>query len=105
MKSKKKPKVAFFALTSCSGCMMRTLDLEYELPQILKLVDYAYFHIVREDQEQGPYDITFVEGGVTTKAEVREIKRIRKESKYLVALGVLYPILTRGGKPFLCSLT
>ncbi|MCP3682426.1 MAG: oxidoreductase [bacterium] len=82
-----KPKVAFFSLTSCSGCQISVLDLETELMEIFKHFDVIHFPLVKEENLHGPYDITFVEGAVANKEEIKKIFEIRAKSKIVIALG------------------
>lgn len=82
-----KPKVGIFSLTSCEGCQMRILDLEENLLEIFEKVDIINFHLMKGVNLKGPFDITFVEGAVVKKEEIKKIKEIRKRSKYMIALG------------------
>jgi coenzyme F420-reducing hydrogenase gamma subunit len=36
---------------------------------------------------KGPYDLSLVEGSITTSADVERIQRVRRDSKYLVTIG------------------
>ncbi|MEM2918151.1 MAG: oxidoreductase [Candidatus Altiarchaeota archaeon] len=83
----RKPKVGIFSLTSCEGCQIRILDLEENLLDIFSLVDIVNFHLTKGKNEEGPFDISFVEGAVVRKDEIEKLKEIRAKSKYLIALG------------------
>ena len=93
-----KPKVAIFKFASCSGCQLVFLDCEDELLDIVGAVDIAYFPEAKRDNAAGPYDISFVEGAITSPDEVERILEIRKQSKLLVAIGAC---ATTGGLPSL----
>lgn len=82
-----KLRIAIVKLTSCSGCLVQFLNLEDELPELLKFVDFAYFLEVDGEPRSGPYDATFIEGSVTTEDEIKVIKKFRNESKVVIALG------------------
>jgi coenzyme F420-reducing hydrogenase gamma subunit len=74
-------------LTSCAGCQFEILDLEDELLNLFKAVDIVHFPMAKAKNEEGPFDIAFVEGAVSTEEEKAQLEKIRADSKYLVALG------------------
>ncbi len=86
MQEKNRPRVAFFSFTSCEGCQLMVLSCEDELPDIFHQVNIVYFREAMTPKSDD-YDIAFVEGSVTTPKEAREIKRIRKNARIVVALG------------------
>ncbi len=55
---------------------------------LVKVVNIAYFKEAKRGEEPGPYDIGIAEGSITTDREIDLIKKIRAESKVLLALGV-----------------
>lgn len=83
----KRPTVAVWKFTGCAGCQMEILRLEDELPSILEVVDITYFMMAKRHYSSGPYDVSFVEGSVSTPREIEEIKNVRSNSKIVVALG------------------
>ncbi|MBN2422579.1 oxidoreductase [Candidatus Woesearchaeota archaeon] len=89
-----KPRVAIFDLTSCDGCQVEILNLEDHLLDILGKIDLVNFRIGKEVKEPGPYDIAIVEGSVSKEEEIEKIKKIRDDSKILIALGTC---ATHGG--------
>lgn len=66
---------------------MEFLRLEDELPELLELIDIAYWPMVTSKQWAADLDIALVEGSVSTPRELKEIKEIRQRSKALVAFG------------------
>ncbi len=83
----KKLKVAVYKFSSCDGCQLQFLNLEDELLQLVDLVDFSLFYEARTMVEPGPYEISFVEGSVSTPHEVELVKKLREESKVVVAIG------------------
>ncbi|MBU1418155.1 MAG: NADH:ubiquinone oxidoreductase [Proteobacteria bacterium] len=82
----KRPRVAFFELSSCEGCQLQILNNEASLLSFLSLVEIVNFReamSIRSDD----YEIAFVEGSVTRADEEERLKRIRKRAGVLVALG------------------
>lgn len=82
-----KPKVAIFKFASCSGCQLVFLNCEEELLDLVGALDIAYFPEAKRDNTDGPYDIGFVEGAITSPEDVGRIIKIREQCKTLVAIG------------------
>jgi sulfhydrogenase subunit delta len=83
----KKPRVAVHKFSSCDGCQMQILNMEEDLLTIAGRIDIVNFIEASSVLQGGPYDISFVEGSVSTPEEVARIKAIRAASKTLVAIG------------------
>jgi sulfhydrogenase subunit delta len=82
-----KPKLAVFKLASCDGCQLTLLDCEDELLAIAGAVEIAKFTEATRAEIEGPYDVTLVEGSVTTEKDARRIAEIREASRMLVTIG------------------
>ncbi len=84
-----KPKLSVWKFSSCDGCQLSLLDLEDELLQIAGAVEIAYFlEATSVDLEGvGPFDVTLVEGSVSTPHDVERIQQVRAASKMLVTIG------------------
>ncbi|MHB0970827.1 MAG: NADH-quinone oxidoreductase subunit B family protein [Thermoanaerobaculia bacterium] len=82
-----RPKIAVFKFASCDGCQLAMLCLEDELVTLASKVDIAYFLEARSRKIDGPYDVAFVEGSITTAEDLERIQEIRADSKYLVTIG------------------
>ncbi len=82
-----KPKVAVVKLTGCAGCQMEFLRLEDEFLDIINSVDLAYFVMARSNNRNGPFDLAFVEGSVSTPRELNELRELREKTKTLIAFG------------------
>ncbi|HEX2912949.1 MAG TPA: oxidoreductase [Chloroflexia bacterium] len=83
----KKPKLAIWKFASCDGCQLSLLDCEDELLEMAGAVDIAYFPEASRVVRKGPYDISLVEGSITTPHDAERIQKVRKNSHYLVAMG------------------
>src|SRR5665811_2262965 len=75
MAPKRKPKLSVWKFASCDGCQLSLLDCEDELLTIAGAV------------VKGPYDLTLVDGSITTAHDAKVIQHVRRASKYLVTLG------------------
>ena len=83
----KKPKLAFWKFASCDGCQMTLLDCEDELLAVAGEIEIANFAEATSTFIKGPYDISIVEGSITTPQEEERIHRIRRSSKFLMTIG------------------
>lgn len=87
MKTKKKPKLAVWKFSSCDGCQLSLLDCEDELLAVAGAVEICYFPEATRAVVKGPYDLSLIEGSVTTPHEAEHIHRIRRQSKAVVTIG------------------
>ena len=85
--SGRKPKLAVWKFASCDGCQLSLLDCEDELLTIAGEVEIAYFVEARRATVGGPYDLSLVEGSVTTAHDAERIREVRRVSKKLVTIG------------------
>lgn len=83
----KKPKLAVWKFSSCDGCQLMLLDCEDELLALTDQVQVSYFLEATRKVEKGPYDISLVEGSITTPHDVMRIREVRKQSKVLITIG------------------
>jgi sulfhydrogenase subunit delta len=81
-----KPKVAFFDFACCEGCQLQIANLEEEVVQLAELVNVVEFREILTGNAT-EYDIAFVEGSITRKADEERLKDIRSRSKLVVAYG------------------
>ncbi len=87
MKLKSNAKIAVWKLTSCSGCQASLLYCEAELMALVEALEFAYFPEASSRRVAGPYDVSLVEGSVTTAKEIERLETVRRQSKLLVAVG------------------
>lgn len=81
------PSLAVWKFASCDGCQLTLLDCEDELLCIAERVQIAHFTEASRASIAGPYDVSLVEGSVTTPSDVERIKAIREQSRMLIAIG------------------
>ncbi len=82
-----KAKLAVWKFTSCDGCQLSLLDCEDELLNVADAVEIAYFMEASSRQLPGPYDLSIVEGSITTTEQMQLITAIREQSRFLVSIG------------------
>jgi coenzyme F420-reducing hydrogenase gamma subunit len=85
--AKKKPKLAVWKFASCDGCQLSLLDCEDELLAVADAIDIAYFPEATRAVVKGPYDLSLVEGSITTPHDAERIHQVRRTSKFLVTIG------------------
>lgn len=87
MPRQRKPKLAVWKFASCDGCQLSLLDCEDELLTIANQVDIAYFLEASRAVVRGPYDLSLVEGSITTPHDAERIQQVRRASRFLVTIG------------------
>lgn len=87
MPAHKKTKLAVWKFSSCDGCQLSLLDLEDELLEIAATVNIAYFLEASSRVKRGPYDLSIIEGSISTPHDIERIKAVREKSKLLLAVG------------------
>lgn len=83
----RKPRLAVWKFASCDGCQLSLLDCEDELLAIAGAIDIAYFPEATRGEIKGVYDLSLVEGSITTAHDADRIHEIRRRSKTLVSIG------------------
>ena len=81
------PTLAVWKFASCDGCQLTLLDCEDELLTLAEQVQIAAFAEASSAMVGGPYDVSLVEGSITTPADEHRIREIREQSGVLVAIG------------------
>lgn len=87
MAGMRKPKLAVWKFSSCDGCQLSLLDCEDELLAVAGAIDIANFPEASRAVVKGPYDVSLVEGSITTPHDAERIREVRKVSKVLISIG------------------
>ena len=82
-----RPRLAVWKLASCDGCQLTLLDCEDELLAVAGAIELAYFLEASSASVEGPYDLSLVEGSVTTPEDLERVREIRAVSRRLVTIG------------------
>jgi coenzyme F420-reducing hydrogenase gamma subunit len=82
-----KPKLAVWKFASCDGCQLTLLNCEDELIPLAGAVEIAYFPEATRAVVEGPYDVSLVEGSVTTPDDLERIQQVRAASRRLITIG------------------
>ncbi len=84
----KKPRVAVFELASCAGCQLQILNLEDELVDVLRLIEFAYFKEAMSNTSED-YDLALIEGAVHPGERRAEAARDSREGGHRRDPGLL----------------
>jgi coenzyme F420-reducing hydrogenase gamma subunit len=82
-----RPSLAVWKFASCDGCQLSILDCEEDLLPLAGRIEIAYFLEASRATVEGPYDVSIVEGSITTAHDAERIREIRAQSRRLVAIG------------------
>lgn len=81
------PKLAVWKFASCDGCQLSLLDCEDELLSLAEILHISYFLEATKVSMPGPYDISLVDGSITTEKDIQKIQQVRSQSKVLITIG------------------
>src|SRR5487761_2795941 len=87
MSERRRPRLAGWRFASCDGCQLSLLDCEDELLTLADALHIANFPEASSAVEEGPYDLSLVEGSITTAHDAKRIRSVRRQSKHLVTIG------------------
>jgi sulfhydrogenase subunit delta len=87
MSAEPKKTLAVWKFSSCDGCQLSLLDCEDELLAVAGRVDICYFLEASRAVVEGPYDVSLVEGSITTPHELERIQEVRSSSRALITIG------------------
>jgi sulfhydrogenase subunit delta len=82
-----RPRLAVWKFASCDGCQLSLLDCEDKLLTLASVIDIANFPEASSAIAAGPYDLSLVEGSITTAHDAERIRMVRAQSKHLVTIG------------------
>ena len=84
---RRKPRMAVWKFASCDGCQLSLLNCEDDLLALAGEVEIAYFLEASRARVRGPYDLSLVEGSITTPDDAARIQQVRAASRHLVTIG------------------
>ena len=87
MAPRRRPRLAVWKFASCDGCQLSLLSCEDELLTLAGEVEVSYFLEASRGTVRGPYDLSLVEGSITTPHDPERIQHVRGVSKALVTIG------------------
>lgn len=80
-------RLAVHKFTSCDGCQLAFLNLGDTLIEMARHVDIVHFPEAGPVAPETEVDVAFVEGSISTAAEIERIQAIRNNCRYLITIG------------------
>jgi sulfhydrogenase subunit delta len=87
MPTHRRQTLAVWKFASCDGCQLSVLDCEDELLTLVDRVEIAYFLEAERATVAGPYDVSLVEGSITTPHDAERIREVRRQSRVVITIG------------------
>jgi len=82
-----RPTLAVWKFSSCDGCQLSLLDCEDELLALAAELQIGWFPEATRAVIDGPYDLSLVEGAISTPSQLRHLQTLRAQSRRLVTIG------------------
>jgi coenzyme F420-reducing hydrogenase gamma subunit len=84
----KKAKVGWFSFTCCEDSTIVFTELmNTHYDEWKKIIDIKAARILRKKEDLRDLDISFVEGAIASERDAEKLRKIRENSKILVAIG------------------
>lgn len=82
-----KPRIAVHKFSSCDGCQLAFINAGLELVKLASQVEIVHFAEAGYVDEDAKVDVAFIEGSVSTNKELKRVKEVRENCKYLITIG------------------
>jgi len=80
--------IGWFSFTCCEdSTIIFTELLNRHYSTWNKLLNFKHFRVLKQQNEDGPFDVSFIEGAISSDKQAKRVKEIRDKSKYIVAIG------------------
>lgn len=83
----KLPRVVVVGLASCFGCQLQITNQEQYLTDILGRFELEYWQLASSEPMPEEFDIAIVEGAVTTKEALEQVKALREKADVVITIG------------------
>ncbi len=80
-------KIGVFKFTSCDGCQISFFDIYETISNLEEKISIRYFIEGQDKNVFEDFDISFIEGSISTPEEEEKVKEIRNISKYVITIG------------------
>jgi sulfhydrogenase subunit delta len=87
MAASRKQTLAVWKFASCDGCQLSLLDCEDDLLLLADRLRIVHFLEASSATVDGPYDVSIVEGSITTTHDAERIQEVRRHSRALITIG------------------
>lgn len=84
----KKLAVGWFSFTCCEdSTILFTELLNDHLDEWKKLVDFKHLKALKTNNSMDNLDVAFIEGAISSESQAEEVRKIRSNAAYVVAIG------------------
>jgi coenzyme F420-reducing hydrogenase gamma subunit len=84
----KKLVVGWFSFTCCEdSTIVLTELLNDHLDEWKKVIEFKHMRVLKTKNDMSNLDLAFIEGAASSEKQEEEMKKIRENSKYVVAIG------------------
>ena len=84
----KKLAVGWFSFTCCEdSTILFTELLNYHLDEWKKVVEFRHLKALKTNNSLENLDVAFVEGAISSQKQIDDVRKIRENAKYVVAIG------------------
>jgi coenzyme F420-reducing hydrogenase gamma subunit len=86
--AQKKLAIGWFSFTCCEdSTILFTELLNDNLDKWKKIIEFRHVKVLKTNNTLSNIDVSFIEGAVSSESQANEVKKIRENSKYVVAIG------------------
>lgn len=86
--SKRKLVVGWFSFTCCEdSTILFTELLNKYFDTWRKVIEFRHLKVLKTKNELRDLDVAFIEGAISSESQAKEVKKIRANAKYVVAIG------------------
>ncbi len=80
--------VGWFSFTCCEdSTILFTELLNDHLDEWKKVVEFRHLRVLKTNNTLSDLDVAFIEGAISSDSQAREVREIRANSRYVVAIG------------------
>ena len=80
--------VGWFSFTCCEdSTIVLTELLNDHLDEWKKVVEFRHIKALKTNNSLSGLDVAFIEGAISSDSQAREVRRIRENAQYVVAIG------------------
>ena len=84
----KKLVIGWFSFTCCEdSTIVLTELLNDHLDEWKKVIEFRHMRVLKTKNDMSNLDLAFIEGAASSEKQEEEMKKIRENSKYVVAIG------------------
>lgn len=80
--------IGWFSFTCCEdSTILLTELLNDHLDEWKKVVEFRYMRAIKTQNSIEGLDVAFIEGAISSDSQAKEVKKIRENAKYIIAIG------------------